>query len=148
MTKPFCSLSEPDLHLHLYWWWRQAALLKLTSPWSIIPKGDRETWMVGDRNTYVKGNDIWKELPEHCSREYRNPGSLEKCACGDISAKWFYVASYMFGDTFPKWNVQEVELKVCAVLSKTDTHESGKILLLCLLYVMQQFGNEVSGVRC
>ncbi len=53
----------------------------------------------------------------------------------------------MYGDTFPKWNVQEVELKVCAVLSKTDTHESGNILLLCLLYVMQQFGNEVCGAK-
>lgn len=45
----------PDLHLHLYWRWRQAALLKLNSPWSIIPKGDRETCIVSERNTYVKG---------------------------------------------------------------------------------------------
>jgi len=31
---------------------------------------------------------------------YFNPGSLKKCACGDISVKWCYLASFTFGHNF------------------------------------------------
>lgn len=46
-----------------------------------------------------------------------------------------------------KWNSQWVVLKVCLVSSK-DECESGKIILFWLLYLLQQFRNEISSEWC
>lgn len=43
------------------------------------------------------------------------------------------------------WNIQWVVLKTCSVLSKTHEHESGNILLFCLLHVSWQLGTVMSG---
>lgn len=52
-------------------------------------------------------------LPSHTNRKCLltvNPGSLEKRACGDISANEM---------PHSNWNVQWVEFKACSILSKT-----------------------------
>ncbi len=61
-----------------------------------------------------------------------NPGSLEKHASSEISAKLSYIFSCMFNNTF------KIKCTVSGhiVLSKTNECEPGYVLLSWLLYVL------------
>lgn len=98
-----------------------------------LKRGDCAALMVNplDLIKLVISNYLKQVYWPYSVPEKANTGSLEKCGCGNISAKLYYVASFI--------------VKCPMSGATTEACESANVLLLWLLYISRQFRNEMSG---